>query len=370
MKRTLITLAALLLVTMIFPGTVCAAELDYPFSVEIIVPDNNIDRLGFYHVPGNPGDTIPLQAKLFNLTDQPIEILVIPLNAYTALDGISYQDPTNMDSVVFALADENYGLAQHIQAADTVHLAANASMLVDLKVSVPDISDGILLGGIRFAVFAGTQQVQNEEVDSSTILIDEYLAIDTAIQIDLPGKVQPSVTAGIPKLTNKGLCVPVVNGAAMIQENVTGTYQITNSQNTVLLEGSAILPKMAPMSEAHLFQPWDAAWKEGDYTLTMQISVNGQTFDYARPFIIGEEAIVEMEEGQQSAVNEPAQESGIATAAETSGVAYTQKTLIYIVVIGIPLLFISLVIWNHQRKRKVTKRAQARHAAGKRFVPN
>ena len=372
MKRAFVTLFTLLLMMFIYPGTSYAADMDYPFTVEIIVPENSIDPMGYYHVPGNSGKTIGFQAEVFNLTDQPIEISVIPLNAYTGLNGISYQSPNSIDSEAYALADESHGLAQYIETVDTLYIVPNGSMIVAIPVEVPDIDAGTLLGGIRFAVFAGTQQVQNPEVDSSTILIDEYLAIDTAIQIDLPGTVQPSVSAGIPTLMDKGICIPILNEAAVIQEDVSGSYQIKDARDSVLVEGSVELPKMAPMTAAHIFEPWDTAWGKGDYTLTMQLSANGETFDFVQPFTIGEEAIIEMVASQQSAENlqtTTVEGSGMATAAQTSGVAATQKTIISGLVFGTPVVFAGILLWVHKRKRK-TKRAQPRHLAERRYAPN
>lgn len=374
MKRVLAVVIALGLM-MIYSGTCYAADdADYPFMVEIIVPENSIDQTGYYHIPGTPGETITLQAKVTNLTDQPLEVNAVPLNAYSGLNGISYQSPTDVDSISYALADESYGMAQYIETVDTLHIVPNGNMIADILVNVPDIDAGTLLGSIRFVVFAGTQQVQNEEVNSSTILINEYLAISTAIQIDLPGSVQPSVSAGIAKLTDKGLCVPILNGSAMIQEDVSASYQIKDTKDAVLIEGSAELPKMAPMTEAHIFKPWDAAWEEGEYTLSMQISANGETFDYVKPFTIGQEAISQMVESQQSADNlQPtaAEGSGIVTAAaQTTGVAAAQKTIISGLVFGTPVVFVCILLWIHKRKRDKIKRAQFRQLAGRRYAPS
>ncbi len=372
MKRALVLLlTALVLMVIIYPVTSYAEETGYPFAVEILLPENNIGQMGYYHVPGIPGETIVLQAKIDNLTDEALEISVIPLNAYSGLDGISYQSPVNVDSEVFALADDRYGLAPYIDTAAALNMVPNESKTINIAVHVPDIDAGTLLGGIRFAVFAGTQEVQNAEVDSSTILIDEYLAVDTAIQIDLPGTAEPSVTAGTPSLYDKGICIPIVNEAALIQEDVSATYQIKDVKDAVLIEGSAVLPKMAPVTAAHIFAPWDAAWGKGTYTLLMQINADDQTFDYEQPFTIGEEAITHMVESQQNTVHvqATAPASGIAAAAEQSSAADTQKTMIIGLVTGIPVVFIVIFLWIRIVKRINAKRAQVRQLAGRRYVP-
>ena len=171
MKRTFVILAVLLFLLMnIFPTTAYAAEVDYPFTVEITIPENNIDQLGYYHVPGNSGETIVLQAIVFNLTDQPIEVSAIPLNAYSGLDGITYQSPVNVDSLTYALADESYGLAQYIETVDTVYIVPKGSMNVSIRVKVPDIDAGTLLGGHTIFGFcrntAGTESGSRRQYDT------------------------------------------------------------------------------------------------------------------------------------------------------------------------------------------------------------
>ena len=136
---------------------------------------------------------------------------------------------------------------------------------------MPDINIGTLLGGIRFVIFAGTQEVQIEGQQTSTsILIDKYKAIDTAIQIDLPEKDQTSITVGEPDFIegSTNLSVTISNKAAIIEENISGTYQIKDKQNNVVCEGNIDTFKMAPMTRFKYLIPWgDRPFEQGAYTL-------------------------------------------------------------------------------------------------------
>ncbi len=363
MKRFFAAWIALLLILTLFPGTGLAAGDEYPFLVEVILPENNIDRLGYYHVPGTPGDILVLQAKLTNLTDEALEVYAIPLNAYSSPEGIVYQSAEDVDARTCALDDEAYGMAQYISTRQSYSIAPKSTVTANIRIEVPDIEAGTLLGSIRFRVYNGTQEVQSEDADGSTILIDEYLAVDTAIQIDLPGTVQPSVSAGVPSLTDAGLRIPVVNQAALITEDVSGTYEVRDSKDAVVLQGSAALRKMAPRTVWNLLEPWNSAWKEGEYTLTMRLTVNGQAADVTQPFTVGEAAISQMIESQQY----EAAQHGAADPASASSDA-VQDIVVKAAVIGIPAVFICVLLGLHIQRRKKKRLRQLRLLSEKRCV--
>jgi hypothetical protein len=172
MKKVLAAAVSVLILSFCFAGIGFASNGRLPFAVQIVTPENNIGDAGYYHIPGRPGETIALQAALSNLTSEPLEIRAVPLNAYSGPDGIFYQSPSEVDSRLYSLADEDYGVSRYIQCADTFTLSAGESKTVDIVVTVPDVDAGTLLGSICFVVFTGTQQVEGAEGNNSAILID------------------------------------------------------------------------------------------------------------------------------------------------------------------------------------------------------
>ena len=237
MKKALVPLLALLVVLSFTPAQGYAAESQgYLFTAEMIASTDQIDNVGYYHVPGEPGETITLQARLTNLSDQTLEIKAVPMNAYSAKDGIFYQSPLEENTQSFTLADAQYGLAQYMTELSPISLSPLQEETVTFSVTLPNLDVGTLLGSIRFIAFAGTESSQNGEKqqESARMLIDKYQAIDTAIQIDLPQKANPSITMGEPIFSEKKLSIKLSNMAAIIQGNLIGTYEISDSKTAVL----------------------------------------------------------------------------------------------------------------------------------------
>ena len=304
MKRTLALLIVSLVVFCFLPTCCFAAESQgYLFAAEMIPPSNQIGNMGYYHIPGTPGEQIALQAKVTNQTDRSLEIKVVPMNAYSARDGIFYQSPLEITSQTFALVDEQYGVAQYIAETSPVTLQPNQTQIVSFSVTVPELSAGTLLGSIRFVVFAGTQEYQQaqDQSNSAQMLIDRYQAIDTAIQIDLPQTTQSSMAVGDATFNGDqiGISVGITNQAAMIQENIAGTYKILNRENNVLFSGEMQTFKMAPMTAFQYPLSWQSTTLEsGTYTLSLTLSVDGQETDYERTFMVNQAGITKAQQAQ------------------------------------------------------------------------
>ena len=138
-----------------------------------------------------------MQAQLTNNADRALEVKVVPMNAYSEKDGIFYQSPLEADSQAYTLVDDAYGLAQYLSVTSSVTVQPGQTETVSFSITVPELSAGTLLGGIRFIAFAGTQEIKKtaEQKTNAQMLIDKYQAIDTAIQIDLPQPVSSSISA-------------------------------------------------------------------------------------------------------------------------------------------------------------------------------
>ncbi len=291
MKRTIAILFVFILTITILPAaSIADGNSGSPFSVVVIIPENNIGDVGYYHVPGEPGEKITLKAKLNNLTEEPLEIKAVPLNAYSGDKGIFYQPADRVNSEIYSLVDEKYGVAQYITVIDSITLQPKQTTEVEIYVTVPDIRKGTLLGSIQFILFEGTQELDVDGRSNGTsILIDKYKAVDTAIQIDLPEKDQTLITVGEPDFIEEtnSLTVTFSNEAAIIEKNISGTYQIKDRQNNVVLEGNIDTFKMAPMTRFKYLIPWgDKPFEQGAYTLYFQIDANGRKMNFEIPLVI------------------------------------------------------------------------------------
>ena len=305
MKRLLTFLLVMLAILSYYPTYSYAEESQgYPFAVEIILPANQIGTVGHYHIPGEPGEQITLMAKLTNLTNQSLEIKVVPINAYSSIDGIFYQNPLELDMQLFALVDEKYGMTQYMTENDPITLLPKQTETASFSVTVPDLNIGTLLGGIRFVVFEGTHELQkaDENKESAQILLDKYLAIDTAIQIDLPQKDESSISVGDPTFNGETLDVSlwINNQAAIIQENISGTYEIRDNNDIVLFNGIINTYKMSPMTKFQYSLSWQhITLEEGNYALSLKLNVNGEEINLNKPFVIDKQNVIEAQQAQE-----------------------------------------------------------------------
>lgn len=303
MRRALIMLLACLTFAGFAPATGYAATgKGYLFAAAMIPTATQIDNVGYYHIPGTPGETITLQATLSNLSAQALEIKAVPMDAYSAHDGIFYQSPLEVNRQAFTLVNTQYGLAQYMSVTSPIMLAAYQSETVTFTVALPALEVGTLLGSIRFIAFAGTQTLQNEgeQAGNAMMMIDKYQAIDTAVQIDLPLAATPAVTVEMPSIDQNGLTVQISNRAAVIQQNLKGSYEIRDSKAKVLHSGTMAPFKMAPMAAFQYTLPLQHQTLEaGTYSLTVKLMVDGKTETYDSTFTVDTQGTTEAKQGQK-----------------------------------------------------------------------
>lgn len=263
----------------------------------MIPQQNQIGKVGYYHIPGKPGETVTLQARITNRTDKALEVKMVPLNAYSSNEGIFYQSPKEVDAKKYILVDERYGLAQYIKENPPLTLQTHQSEIVSVSLTVPNLVKGTLLGSIRFVVFAGTQEVKQSDAANkgSQLLIDKYQAMDTAVQIDLPQTAdEPAVSFGNPTFNGDSANVnfDIINEGARIQDNISGSYEISDTTNNKLFDGTIKSFKMAPMTRFQYPVPWNNKTLEpGNYVFTLKTNVAGKDITSTKDVSIENKAV-------------------------------------------------------------------------------
>lgn len=369
MRRTLVLLLVFLVVVLTCPYSGQAETDKGPaFAMELIPPANQIGYEG-YHVIGRSGAIISLKARLTNLTNGLLDIYIVPLNAYSGPEGIFYQSPGEVDSQTYALADEKYGLAQCIDVADKITLMPKQTTAANIYVRIPLMKAGTLLGSIRFIAYKDGQQPDNE-------MSGGYQKADAVIQIDLPVEAQSSVVVGVPETDGQMISIPVTNESAAITKNVSGAVEIRNEAGSVVLKGEVTLPEMAPMTEYHILQRIEnQMWKDGPYTLNVQIDTDGQKSVFIQTFSAGEEnqlqfGVMQEIKPAETVAGQQKEESGVAANPQGTGLVVavanqqTQEeqfaeshdalyhTVVSCVVFGIPAVFVCMIVWMYAKNRK------------------
>jgi hypothetical protein len=78
------------------------------------------------------------------------------------------------------------------------------------------------------------------------------------------------------------------NDAPNIQENIAGTYRVTDASGKVLFENKFNPFKMAPKTQIRYAMPWDnPTLAPGNYAVTLTANMGGQAITGTKPLTIG-----------------------------------------------------------------------------------
>lgn len=258
------------------------APENFEFRVEPIFPDSQLDKQGYYHLAGTPGEAVTLQAWVTNESESPLHVTVRSLNAYSGGGGILYEETPQTEGS--SITNEDFEFKTHAESPAELSLAPLESKVMEFTVKVPDIT-GTLLGSMEFRVFKGTDELSGEE--NSQLLIDQYKAVNIGVQIDV-GDVQetPKVSLADARFSPEqaAIMMPMENNLPIVTPEISGTYEITSEENPDLsITGDIPAFKMAPMTNFSYPYRWtNETLEPGTYEVRSTITINGQpqTFDH------------------------------------------------------------------------------------------
>lgn len=342
-RKTLWILLLLLLLS--FPPlTVYAEGNDFEFRVEPIFPESQIGNQGYYHFKGTPGSTVTLQARVINDSEKELNVTIRSLNAYSGNQGILYQPEPILEGT--AITNELFQFNKATTSPTELSLDPLQSEVVEFKVTIPEIN-GTLLGSMEFRVFQGTEELTKEE-ENSQLLIDQYKAINIGVQIDVADyKETSSLNLEKPTFSPEqiAIMIPMGNNHPVIIPNISGTYEVTKSEDEAFSLTGDIPPfNMAPMTTFHYPIRWSEGMLEpGTYHVTSTLDVNGNTQTYKQTFSIENKEIKETQEKME----------------ERGEIEVTPKTFPWMtVLIGLLIIVIVILLWvvlKSKPKRKDRK---------------
>lgn len=271
-----------------FPSfMVYAEENAFEFRVEPIFPNSQIGNQGYYHFKGTPNETVSLQAKVINDSENPLQITIRSLNAFSGNQGIIYQVEPVLEGT--RITNEVFQFKKATTNPSEVNLDPYESKVVNFSVKIPDIK-GTLLGSMEFRVFKGTEAL-TEENENSQLLIDQYKAVNLGVQIDVTDYQEtPVLTLEKPHFSPEqiSVMVPMQNMHPVIVPNISGTYEITKQEDQNFSLAGDIPPfKMAPMTAFNYPIRWtEGTLEPGVYHVKSKLDVNGNTQTYEQTLSI------------------------------------------------------------------------------------
>lgn len=332
------------------PPFVYAVENDFEFRVEPIFPQSQVGNEGYYHFKGEPNQTVTLQAKVINESNETMQVLIRGLNAYSSKQGIVYQEEPASDTT--SIVEESYQFKNAITTPSEISLEPLETKILDFSVKVPNIA-GTLLGSMEFRVFQGTEELGNNE-EQSQLLIDQYKAVNYGVQVDISDYTgETDISFGTPSYSPEqmAIMIPVENIHPVIVPNIAGTYEITKEgDEDFAIKGELASFKMAPMTSFQYPISWtEGTLEPGTYHVNSTLAINGKTKELEETVPIENDAIEKTENFME----------------ERGEIEIKQQSFPWIpVIICIAVILAFLFIWMIVKGKKKPKSRKERQYPG------
>ncbi len=337
-KKNFIFVSVLLIIicTIAFPIVAIAEATEQSISVEPILPENQKPGVtGYYNLLVNSGDKQTIYMQITNNKNDNIVVALAPAHAYTRpAGGIFYSE--EIDSPETMLLDAFFAMSNYISMDQEVIIEPNETVNVPIEVTVPDLKNGSILGGVLISEIAPAQEDVEEETkeDEAVFKVITKSVFAVAIQLDLPEQASPAFSFGNAGFNPVGpnVFIAMRNDAPMIQRQISGVYQVTNKDGQELFAGMFEPISMAPKTQINFPMHWDSTVLEpGKYTLSIAVNVAGKEMVAEEHFNIDKAAV----ETYAERANQP--------------IAQTQVGIPYWVAIA-AVFIIGGLVWFQKRK--------------------
>lgn len=292
--KVFIILGCLFFVYLVPPAFSQSGET--PFKVAPILPENqNSEVTGYYDLKVQPKQQQTIYLQVENLKSTPILIRITPFNAMTSNSGeIVYDVNAKNDRFV----NLQVKLGKYIINERKIEIPAKASMKVPLKIILPNINKGRVLGGVH--VIADNEIVKDGmlEQGKSTFQIKNQIAYVIGVNMQFPESVSPKFSFGevnvdmlygAPKLF-----IEMKNSAPAVIKDLNGTYVVTDDKGDKVLDGSFSSMKMAPNTKFEYPIDWiKGKVNSGTYKLRVTAVVDGKNVAEEKIFVIRDSKTIE-----------------------------------------------------------------------------
>jgi hypothetical protein len=293
------------------------AQENLPLIIEPIYPENqNPKTKGYFDLSVNPGEVQSLKVRITNNGDEELTVRMKTANAYTyPTGGMMYEVEINSPNTI--LLDDAVRLTEYLSIEEAVKVPPQSFVDVPIELRVPQLDGQNLLGGILFTT-QGKEAEQQQEVEDGTanFVLKTETVYAIAVQLNLPTTVTSNLSLGeagfIPATAQ--VFIEMMNDAHKIQEEITGTYRVTNEDGNELFSGDFGPFKMAPKSMIRYPFHWEhETLEDGTYTLDIQGNIEDQEFSNAKKFTIKNKDVQEFVERTQPNVPQANVDNGIPT---------------------------------------------------------
>ncbi|MBC1417667.1 DUF916 and DUF3324 domain-containing protein [Listeria fleischmannii] len=293
MKKFVISiLLGLLFLGLSFLPVKAEASSTMNFSVNAVIPDNQIDKSKtYFDLKMKPGETRNLEVILTNGQNHAITIETNANTAVTNDNGIVDYSKTNPNLD----ASLKIPFSEIAKMDKEITLPANGTKTVKVNITMPkEEYDGQILGGLHFTEKLNQETEKNEE---GVQIKNLYAYVIGVLLTENDKEVKPDMQLGEIKPSQINyrnvLKANLQNSQPIILKNLNIQARVTKKgSNKTLHETNKTDMRMAPNSNFNYGINWEnQEFKAGKYTLHMTAKSNENEWKWTKDFEIkGDEA--------------------------------------------------------------------------------
>lgn len=301
--------------TNIFVHPAFAQNAGAPLTVEPLYPENQVQTVkGYFRLKVQPNQKQTLNVRLKNNLDQNQTVIIKPANGYTnPVGGMLYSEKVESEDSI--LLDDAINLAEFLEVDSEIILNPSETRKISIQMTTPNIEKGTVLGGIRFVTEgkSANEEIEGNEGEANFVLKTETVHA-IAVQLDYSHQPMPNFSLGkagfIP--TGPSVFIEMKNDTQMIQENISGQYQVLKANGDSIFDGDIPSFKMAPKTQIRYPIQWmNETLENGNYQIKLTMKVNGREVLATEDFTIGQEEVNEYVERTQPIVPQAEEEEVI-----------------------------------------------------------
>lgn len=178
--KKIISIYIIVFLSLIIPITAHAQDGEVPYSVQGILPDNQVNNdVTYFDIEMEQGEEQDLEVVIYNSSDEPITVNVDNNSATTNSNGIIIYDEAEEEP--HETMENPFSEISSLSETE-VEIEAGSQETVTLNVEAPEESfDGIILGGLYFTM------EPDESEDESSLAIQNQYSYALAVQITEAG---------------------------------------------------------------------------------------------------------------------------------------------------------------------------------------
>lgn len=284
---------------MFLPLTVHANDGSVPYSVQGVLPENQVDsNVSYFDIEMEQNQTQELEVIIYNSSDEDITVEVSNNSAYTNSNGLIVYDELPENEELHETMTYPFSEISTIESP-IVDVPAGQQETVVVTVESPDEAfDGVILGGLYFSL------APEDNEDAESVTIQNRYSYALAVQIQETGndnEVEPNIEmlSVEPGIINHrtGLQAEFVNTSSMIigleiegsvfEEGSDEVLYTRTDENFTVAPNSKF--KFPVMYDNHRLEP-------GNYVFRANATNGEETWEFEEKFEVTEEIANEANE--------------------------------------------------------------------------